>query len=113
MKILKLSYMELLTNLIDNINGHLEEARKSEPLADKVSGLFMFGHHIIRYSFRKRGCELEIYNSAKDRFLDNVAEHCQRRAIGWFNVDVDEPLCQVLADPGFRDESDYIRYRYG
>lgn len=103
----------MLYKLIDSINGHLEKARKSEPLEDKVSGLFKFGNLIIRFSFRRRGCELEIYNSVKDRFLDNVAEFCQRRTIGWYNVDVDKSGYDVLTDPGFSSEADYLRYKYG
>lgn len=103
----------MLDKLIDSINEHLEEARKSEPFETKVSGLFKFGYHIVRFSFRKRGCELEIYNPVKDRFLDNVAEFCQTRTTAWYNVDVDDSGFGILTDPGFSSEADYLNYKYG
>lgn len=103
----------ILDKLIDIINEHLAEARQSEPLDNKVSGLFKFGYHIIRFSFRRRGCELEIYNPVKDRFLDNVAEFCQARTTAWYNVDVGDSRFGILTDPGFSSEADYLSYKFG
>lgn len=107
---MKIEY--ILNKLLDAIDRHLETDREANPCEEQLSGLFTLGNHAIRYAFsKKRGCELEIWNPTKDTFLDNVSMYCEKRCLRWDDVVVEETDCWDCN--GFRDEQDYINYKYG
>jgi hypothetical protein len=69
-------------------------------------GSFQFGNHTISYSIGERSNLVEVYNQVKDIYLDRVADYltsliqpCEEE--DEWNVN------------GFRNESDYIRYKFG
>lgn len=69
-------------------------------------GQFHYGNCIIRYSFNERSSSVEVYNPIKDRYLDRIAD--------WL-IQLIQP-CEQDYDEwdahGFRDEQDYINYKY-
>ena len=69
-------------------------------------GSFQFGNHTISYNIGDRSNLVEVYNSVKDTYLDRVADYLTK-------------LIHPCKEPdewdvnGFRDEADYIRYKFG
>jgi hypothetical protein len=105
---------DILDKLLDALDRELAEARKNDSNSDHLNGKFEFGRHEILFFFDEDGCEIEINRKVGTDFiyLDNVAEYCQSRCIGWDDVDTDNKS-DIWDEHGFSDESDYIRYRYG
>lgn len=70
-------------------------------------GSFQFGNHTITYNIGESSTFVEVYNSVKDIYLDQVADYLNSLI----------PPCSdeydIWDDHGFRDESDYIRYKFG
>jgi len=69
-------------------------------------GSFQFGNHTISYYIGERSNLVEVHNPARDTYLDRVADYltsliqpCEEE--DEWNVN------------GFRDESDYIKYKFG
>ena len=104
--------MKTIDRLLKRIDNVLESERKLNPREKSFSGSFNFGHYNVRYVFRPSGIELEIYNCKKETFLDNVASLLERKCLDWQDIDVDESYNE-WDEHGFRDESDYLNYRYG
>ena len=102
-----------LYNLIEKLERKVREARMANPHDMRVSGRFMFGRCNVTFFYDRKGCELDIYNLVKDTLLDNVADYCSKRVTPWIYMDVDEDSSDEWNDNGFRDEADYIRYKFG
>lgn len=101
---------KILDKVIAKLDRRLSEERRDNPNNDSIVGVFTFGNHIVRYVFNEKGCELEIWNPANDVFLDNVAFYCEKRVLKWDSVDTVEMSEHEYN--GFRDEADYINYKY-
>jgi hypothetical protein len=69
-------------------------------------GSFQFGNHTISYNIGDRSNLVEVYNQSKDIYLDRVADYL----ISLIQPCDEEDEWNVN---GFRDESDYIRYKFG
>lgn len=102
-----------LYNLIEKLERKVREARMANPHDMRVSGRFMFGRCNVTFFYDRKGCELDICNLVKDTLLDNVADYCSKRVTPWIYMDVDEDSSDEWNDNGFRDEADYIRYKFG
>lgn len=101
---------EILDRLIGRLDRKLSEARRDNPCESTLVGAFTYGKSIVRYVFKEQGCELEIWNPQLDYFLDNVAMYCEKRVVKW-------DMCEVNTtdewdEHGFRDEQDYINFKY-
>lgn len=87
----------LLEKLLWRIGGFVE-----------AKGSFPVGNCIVKYSLTENHDEIEVYNPIKGTYLDNIAEwlllNVSDRSSGTFNQ---------WNENGFRDEADYIQYRYG
>ena len=101
---------KILNKLIDKLDRKLSEERRDKPNDTTLSGRFMFGRHIVRYVFTSKGCEIEIYNPILDIFLDRVSFYCEPRVMDWNNVEIED--ADDWNEHGFRDEADYINYKY-
>lgn len=69
-------------------------------------GSFQFGNHTIAYNIGERSNLVEVYNPVKDTYLDRVADYL---------MNLIQP-CEEEDEwnvNGFRDESDFIRYKFG
>jgi hypothetical protein len=69
-------------------------------------GSFQFGNNTISYNIGDRSNLVEVYNQSKDIYLDRVADYL----ISLIQPCDEEDEWNVN---GFRDESDYIRYKFG
>ena len=69
-------------------------------------GSFQFGNHTISYNIGDRSNLVEVYNTVRDTYLDRVADYL----ISLIQPCDEEDEWNVN---GFRDESDYIRYKFG
>jgi hypothetical protein len=69
-------------------------------------GSFQFGNHTISYNIGDRSNLVEVYNQSKDIYLGRVADYL----ISLIQPCDEEDEWNVN---GFRDESDYIRYKFG
>lgn len=104
----------ILNKLLDRLDKELEEARKEEPGADHVEGMFMFGRHEVVFFFTEIGCVLEINRRYRNDFVfsDNVAEYCVKRCVRWCQIDAGKESDDYDIH-GFRDEADYVKYKFG
>lgn len=102
--------MERLDKLIDKIDKHLVAVRNEHPFDDVIGSTFRYGRKQLRIVFKPRGCEIEIYDNVKGTFLDNVAIYCEQRVIRWGSIEVDE--VDEWSSNGFRNEDDFITYKY-
>lgn len=101
----------ILDKLIDKLDRRLSEERRDNPNNDSIVGMFTFGNHIVRFVFNEKGCEIEIWNPANDVFLDNVAFYCEERVAKWDSIDT---VTMSEHDyNGFRNEADFVRYKFG
>ena len=71
-----------------------------------TKGMFFHGKYIIRYWITNGSPSVEVYNPKKDIYLINVAECLEQSYES--PKEESEWSCN-----GFRDESDYIRYKFG
>lgn len=73
----------------------------------EAKGSFPIGCCIVTYSLTERSNNIEVYNPVKDTYLDNIAE--------WLMMNIPERCFDTSEwnDNGFRDEADYLNYRYG
>lgn len=72
----------------------------------EAKGCFPFGNCIVKYSLTEKSREVEVYNPIKERHLDRVAEFLLNE------VELKAEYSSIWNNHGFRDESDYLRYRY-
>ena len=91
--------MKALYNLLSKLQRLTEGCVES-------SGSFSCGNYIVTYSFTENFDTIEIHNPNNDRYLDNIAE--------WLllNIEKKPSTSDIWNDNGFRDESDYIRYKF-
>jgi len=74
----------------------------------EAKGSFPFGNCIVKYSLTESGDEIEVYNPMKGTFMDNVSE--------WLLLNVGDRCTQSFNEwneHGFRDEADYLKYKFG
>ena len=102
---------KVIDKLLDKLDKVLKQERQDNPNEEVLYGSFMFGRHSVRYCFRETGLTVEIYNPVLDTYLDWVATHCEKYAIGWGDVEVE--ISDKWDAHGFANESDYLQYRYG
>lgn len=100
-----------IDRLVGKLDDVLTRERQDNPNEEALHGVFMFGHYIVRYTFRARGFEVEVYNPKTECYLDNVAGHCERCAVRWDGIETEES--DVWDSHGFAGHSDYLRYKYG
>lgn len=103
---------KILYKLIDDINERLIEERKDNPYSDYIHIRFNVGNKIVNVAFDKRGCEVEIYNTRLDYFLDNISMKCESRVICWEDIEVEVEETDEWNEHGFRDAADYYNWRY-
>ena len=102
-----------LDKLIAKLERKIREERLAYPHDMKVSGWFMFGRCKVTFFYDRKECELEIYNVEKETALSNVADYCSRCVTPWIYMDVEDDSSDEWDIHGFRDEADYIRYKFG
>lgn len=101
---------DILDKLLSKLDRELTASRENNPSDTSTAGRFKFGRHIIRFIFNEDGCEVEVFNPILDTFLDNVSFFLEERCILWNQIDVEET--DEWDAHGFRDEADYINWRY-
>lgn len=101
---------KILNKLIDKLDRKLGEQKRDNPNDTTLAGRFTFGRHIVRYVFKPKSCEIEIYNPILDTFLDNESFYCEERVSRWDDVDTNHS--DEWDEHGFRDEADYIKWKY-
>lgn len=106
---------DILKKILEALDKELVRARNDEPYADHVEGKFEFGRCEVIFFFNEKHCDVEV-NRKKGTdyiYLDKVAEYCSEHCIDWADIEVDGEAYDLWDDHGFRDEADYMRYRYG
>lgn len=73
----------------------------------EARGCFPFGNCIVKYSLTEKSREIEVYNPMKERYLDRVAEFLLNE------VELETEHSSLWDSNGFRDEADYLRYKFG
>ena len=68
-------------------------------------GRFPYGNCIISYSITESGTSVEVWNPEKDTYLDNVAQALAE-------VDIPREETDIWNSHGFRNEADYLQYKY-
>ena len=91
--------MKALYNLLSKLQRLLGDCVVEE-------GSFSYGNYIVTYYFSESYDTIEIHNPNNDRYLDNIAE--------WLLLNIEKPNnnSDEWNDNGFRDEADYMRYKF-
>lgn len=103
--------MKQLGNLLEKLESKLIEARESDPCSRKCSGRFTFGNCIVTFYATSQDKGIEIWNSNKDTYLDNIARWLEKNSLDFDDIEVEDE--DMWDSHGFRDESDYLNYKYG
>lgn len=104
--------MEILNQLIDKIDRKLTEERQNNPHERSIGGWFMFGVYKVNFYVSKETCEIIVSNATKNTYLENVSLYCEQHCVDWDDIDIDLEVYDFWDDHGFRNEADYINYRY-
>lgn len=70
-------------------------------------GSFTFGDHTISYDIGEKSSIVEVFNPTKGIYLDCIADYLKDLIPPY------EDEYNIWDDHGFRDEADYIRYKFG
>lgn len=92
--------MKTLDKLLERLLWKIGDSAESK-------GCFPFGNCIVKFSLTDKTREIEVYNPIKERYLDKVAEFLLNE------VELKTEYSSIWDVHGFRNESDYLRYRYG
>lgn len=71
-----------------------------------TEGMFYYGKYIVRYWICGRKPKVEVYNTKKDYYLVNVEDYLEQ----CYEAPREESVWSIN---GFRDEADYLRYKFG
>lgn len=74
----------------------------------EAKGSFPVGNCIMKYSLAEKHDEIEVYNPEKGTYLDNISE--------WLLLNVRDRGNESFNEwneNGFRDEADYLNYKFG
>ena len=101
---------DILDKLLSKLDRELTASRENNPSDTSTVGRFKFGRHIIRFVFDEDGGEVEVFNPILDTFQDNVSFFLEERCILWGQIEIEET--DEWDAHGFRDEADYINWKY-
>lgn len=102
--------MEILDNLLEKFESRLIEARESDPNDRKCSGKFTFDNCIVSFYASSGEKDIEIWNPAKDTYLDNIAQWVAKNSLDFDDIEVENE--DSWDSHGFRDSADYYNFRY-
>ena len=71
-----------------------------------TKGMFYYGKYIVRYWITESQPKVEVYNTKKDYYLVNIEKYLE----GCYETPSEESEWSIN---GFRDEADFIRYKFG
>lgn len=71
-----------------------------------TKGMFYYGKYIVRYWIIGGEPKVEVYNTKKDYYLVNIEHYLEQ----CYETPREESVWSIN---GFRDEADYIRYKFG
>lgn len=103
--------MKILKSLQQETERHFIERRNEYPAETYFSGCLHFGKYLVDYWVSANGKDIEISNPEKDRYYDNVADWLCDHTINFQDIEIEET--DEWDCHGFRDEQDFINYKYG
>lgn len=105
--------MKALKNIIESINEKLVNLRNMEPDDKYQSFQVINGKYLVDvYINSNNEKEVNIINPQHYmRFYENVCQYIEDHMNDWEDVEV-KPY-DMWDDHGFRNEADYLQYRYG
>ena len=102
--------MSVLENLVIRTKRKMQQAREAKPFDDRCSGAFVFDKCIITFSMSNRHKDIEVWNPVKETYLDCIAEHLMTATPQFDELEVSHT--DIWDSNGFRNEQDYINYKY-
>lgn len=100
---------KILKELLDEINERFIQEKNEEP---SVAFSFTWKDYTIDFYATCDDIEIVIDNKKhKFRYYENICDWLESNAISWDDV-VYENISEYDLN-GFRDESDYLMYKYG
>lgn len=102
--------MEILEQLIELTEQKMKQAREDNPSEYRCSGAFPFAKCIVTFSMNRVHKNIEVWDPIKNTYLDCISEHLIAVTPNFDDFDVEES--DVWNTHGFRDEQDYINYKY-
>ena len=82
------------------------------PDSSKMSGQFVIGGAIVTFTMTEKSKEFELWNPVKERFYDNIAEWLENNTLDYKDIEIESTSHTIWDDNGFRNEDDYITYKY-
>lgn len=102
--------MKILQSIISKLDESMKEAKRSNPDERSISDSFNFGNYVISFYLTKDLKEVQVDHKSKDIYLENVEAYLTRNVLNFDDIEVSES--SVWDCNGFRDESDYVKYKY-
>lgn len=104
--------MEFIKTVIAMLNDKLHDERTTNPDASSVSIILTLGKRVVEAYITEEEVQVNIINPQHYmRFYENVCQYIEDHMNDWEDVEV-KPY-DMWDDHGFRNEADYLRYRYG
>lgn len=103
--------MKALKTLLDKFERELTQARMSDIGSLWCRGKFTIGNYIVSFHVGEKDKTVEIWNPVRDTYLDNISQWLERNCPDLDDVDVERSSIWDLN--GFRDEADYLNYKFG
>jgi hypothetical protein len=102
--------MSVINELISRTCRKIQQEREAHPGHDSLQGSFTFANCIVTFSLSHNNKEMEVWNPIKDTYLDCIASLLKKETPQLHELDANEP--DIWDAHGFRNEQDYINYKY-
>lgn len=103
-----------INNIINRLNEKLERERNNSPYETHVTCSLRIGNYTFDcYMDDKNTKEVNVFNDKNyDREYPNVSEFLSKSILDWEDLEAD-PEESEWEHNGFRNECDYLRWRFG
>lgn len=78
----------------------------------KMRGQFVIGGAIVTFTMTEKNKEFELWNPVKERFYDNIAEWLENNTLDYKDIEIESTNRTIWDLNGFRNEDDYLTYKY-
>lgn len=104
--------MKLLESIIHKLDKAMANIKQNNPEKDYINGSIVHGKHHIIFSVHKDGYkEVRVDHIEKPSWCENVEGWLERNLLDFKDIQVEDEGNEWDSN-GFRNEADYITYKY-
>lgn len=101
---------DILNQLLKCLEEEMKLAKEYSIDLDRCNGSFKFGNHRISFFMGSKYKDIEVVNVTKNTILINVETWLEENSLDYNDIETEHS--DIWDAHGFKDEADYIRYRY-